>query len=210
MASTRSQGRVLPGETAAPVLETGDRRRLVLQAAADAFAEMGYQGTGLADICKGAGIAKPTVYHHFPSKAAILYELLHEYMAMLVAAAEAPERRQLEPPERLLELMKDMLGSLDTHPGQVRAFYENAVDFLPDPLRGTIKQQRLAYSQHVDHVLLAGQDAGVFHFEAVRMTRLNIFALCGWPYNWYHRGGDVTTDDIAANVWRLVMSGIRS
>jgi AcrR family transcriptional regulator len=210
MATTRSQPGASSGSAGPQGAENADRRSLILQAAANSFAEVGYQGTGLADICKGAGIAKPTVYHHFPSKAAILYELLHDYMALLTAAAEAPERRQLSPPDRLLELMRDMLGSLDTHRGQVRLFYDNAADVLPEPLRETIAEQRLAYSRHVEHVLLAGRDADVFAFDDARMTRLSIFALCGWPYNWYHPGGDVSTDDIALHAWNLVVSGIRA
>jgi len=208
MATTRSKPGASADSAGPQPSGTADRRSLILQAAASSFAEMGYQGTGLADICKGAGIAKPTVYHHFPSKAAILYELLHDYMALLLAAAEAPERRQLSPPDRLLELMKDMLGSLDTHRGQVRVFYDNAADGLPEPLRETIAEQRLAYSRHVEHVLLTGRDAEIFAFDDVRMTRLSVFALCGWPYNWYRPGGDVSTDDIALHAWNLVVSGI--
>jgi len=105
MATTRSKPGASADSAGPQPSGTADRRSLILQAAASSFAEMGYQGTGLADICKGAGIAKPTVYHHFPSKAAILYELLHDYMALLLAAAEAPERRQLSPPVRLLVLL---------------------------------------------------------------------------------------------------------
>lgn len=195
---------------AAVPLESQDRRGLILRAASDSFAELGYRGTSLNDICNGAGIAKPTLYHYFPSKAALLNELLGEYLGMLIAEAEDPERRQLPAPDRLFLLMKDMLTSMDTHRGQVRCFYENAMEFLPLSMGATISERRKYYSEKVEYVLLVGRDSGHFVFEDVRMTRLSIFALCGWPYNWYRPGGSVTTEKITEHVWNLLMSGIRA
>lgn len=162
------------------------------------------------DICKGAGIAKPTLYHYFASKAALLNEMLGDYLGTLIAAAEDPMRRQLAPPDRLFLLMKDMLTSLDTHRGQVRCFYENALDFLPSSMRSTIAERRQYYSEQVEYVLLLGRDSGHFVIEDVRMTRFSVFALCGWPYNWYRPGGPVTTEKITEHVWGLVMSGIKA
>ncbi|WP_162603357.1 TetR/AcrR family transcriptional regulator [Rhodococcus oxybenzonivorans] len=187
-----------------------DRRGLILRAASDSFAELGYQNTSLNAICDGAGIAKPTLYHYFPSKAALLNQLLGEYLEMLITASEDPERRQLPPSDRLFLLMKDMLTSLDTHRGQVRCFYENATEFLPSSMRARISERRQYYNEQIEYVLLVGRDSGDFVIPDVRMIRLSIFALCGWPYNWYRPGGSVTTEKITEHVWNLVMSGIKA
>jgi AcrR family transcriptional regulator len=55
-----------------PVLPLQSRRESLLQAATSLFAERGYATTSVDDIGAAAGIAGPSVYHHFASKADLL------------------------------------------------------------------------------------------------------------------------------------------
>lgn len=64
-----------PGRsTPVPVqrLLPASRREAAIVAAARLFAERGYQAVTMDDIGAAAGIAGPSLYHHFPSKSAIL------------------------------------------------------------------------------------------------------------------------------------------
>lgn len=186
-----------------------DRRSLVLNVAASLFAERGYYSSSMGDICEGSGIAKPTLYHYFPSKAAILFEILSDYIESLISAAELPERHTLTPPERLLAVMTDIVGSLDTHRGHVRSFYEH-VGLLPPDFRDRIAERRDHYALHVEAILVEGRESGDFSFEDARMARLGIFGMCGWTHTWYKPGGGMSTDEIARHLWRLTISGIGS
>ncbi|MET8268202.1 TetR/AcrR family transcriptional regulator [Micromonospora arida] len=56
-------------------------RRAVVGAAADLFAARGYAGTSLADVAVAAGVARPTVFAAFGSKAALLRQVLDEALA---------------------------------------------------------------------------------------------------------------------------------
>ena len=76
---------------------TGPRRReLILEAAQEAFAAQGYEATSVREICEAAGISKPVLYDHFPSKERLFAELLEKIsgdMTRLAAdamAADAP------------------------------------------------------------------------------------------------------------------------
>jgi AcrR family transcriptional regulator len=51
-------------------------RALVLAAAAELFAEHGYQGTSIAAIADRAGVSPETVYGHFGNKRSLLGELM--------------------------------------------------------------------------------------------------------------------------------------
>jgi AcrR family transcriptional regulator len=62
---------------------TDETRTRILEAAEKCFAEHGYEGTGVADICQLANLSKGAVYHHFASKHAIFMELLNRWLAGL-------------------------------------------------------------------------------------------------------------------------------
>lgn len=63
----------IAGVTAA---ETRDR---LLRAAADVFAERGYDGTRVADIAAAAGVSNGALYSHFTSKAELLVDALRTH-----------------------------------------------------------------------------------------------------------------------------------
>ncbi len=62
---------------------TDETRTRILEAAEKCFAEHGYEGTGVAEICKLADLSKGAVYHHFASKHAIFMELLNRWLSGL-------------------------------------------------------------------------------------------------------------------------------
>ncbi|TDD44158.1 TetR/AcrR family transcriptional regulator [Nonomuraea terrae] len=69
------------------------RERLLL-AAADAFAERGYDGTRVVDIAAAAGVSNGALYAHFGSKAELLVAALRTHGQRLLASllAADPER----------------------------------------------------------------------------------------------------------------------
>src|SRR5258707_15089139 len=67
-----SMGRIA-GVTAA---ETRER---LLRAAADVFAERGYDGTRVADIAVAAGVSNGAMYAHFASKADLMVDALRTH-----------------------------------------------------------------------------------------------------------------------------------
>jgi AcrR family transcriptional regulator len=56
----------------------------ILRTAEECFNRLGYEGTGVAEICRSAGISKGALYHHFASKQAIFVELFEAYMKGLI------------------------------------------------------------------------------------------------------------------------------
>jgi len=72
--------------------EPGARERMVL-AAADLFAEQGYDATTVAQIAERAGVTKSTFFRHFPDKRELLVagqEVLSRLLAEGIAEAPAP------------------------------------------------------------------------------------------------------------------------
>jgi AcrR family transcriptional regulator len=62
-----------------------ETRERLLRAAADVFAERGYDGTRVADIAAAAGVSNGALYAHFPSKADLLVDALRTHGPHLLA-----------------------------------------------------------------------------------------------------------------------------
>src|SRR3954470_7745417 len=75
------------------------RRDQILGTAAELFAQRGYHGVSVADLGAACGISGPALYKHFPSKQAMLAEMLVSISEELlsvgrqrVADADEPDR----------------------------------------------------------------------------------------------------------------------
>src|SRR5688572_16603177 len=66
-----------------------ERREKILREAARLFAESGYHGAAVSDICDALGVGKGVFYWYFPSKEAVFSELLQESLLQLRRAQEA-------------------------------------------------------------------------------------------------------------------------
>jgi AcrR family transcriptional regulator len=66
-----------------------ETRTRILDVAQDAFARYGYDATGVAEICRRAGVTKGGFYHHFPSKQDVFLEMLERWLEGLDRQLEA-------------------------------------------------------------------------------------------------------------------------
>ncbi|MGH3360150.1 MAG: TetR/AcrR family transcriptional regulator [Nocardioidaceae bacterium] len=64
------------------------RRAQLLGAALDVFVERGYHAASMDDIADEAGVSKPVLYQHFPSKLELYLALLDSSVDTIVAAVD--------------------------------------------------------------------------------------------------------------------------
>lgn len=116
-----------------PQQRSEESRAHILQAAAESFARYGYEATGVAEICRRAGLSKGAFYHHFPSKQAVFLELLERWLRGLEAQLEIIHKGDSAIPEQLLH-MADMAQSLFAQAGgQLPIFLEFWAQASRDP-----------------------------------------------------------------------------
>ncbi len=84
----------------------GARREQLLGAAARLMADRGYHGVSINDIGAAAGVSGPAVYKHFPSKQAILTELLVGISERLLAEGTVRADAAAGPDEALDALVR--------------------------------------------------------------------------------------------------------
>jgi len=74
-------------------LPADERRQQLLAVSCELFARTGFHDTSMDDIAEAAGVTKPVLYQHFPSKRALYGELLEDTgRRLLDRLAEATSR----------------------------------------------------------------------------------------------------------------------
>jgi AcrR family transcriptional regulator len=90
-----------------------DQRRIqLLDAASEVFASKGYHAAAMDDIAEAAGVSKPVLYQHFPSK-------LDLYLALLDQSCD-----------RLADVLEDALSSTDDNANRVNATVAAFFEFV--------------------------------------------------------------------------------
>lgn len=69
------------------------RRRQLLRVALEVFAAQGFHATSMDDVALAAGVTKPVLYQHFPSKRALHAELLEDVARDLTGRITAAAAR---------------------------------------------------------------------------------------------------------------------
>ena len=64
-------------------LSAPERRSQLLDVAGRLFAEQGFHGLSMEQLAEAAGVSKPVLYQHFPSKQRLYLALLHDAVAEL-------------------------------------------------------------------------------------------------------------------------------
>ena len=188
-------------------MSPAERRQQIITLAANLFDQGGYSSTTMDDIAREVGVAKPTLYHYFPSKDDILHAIHEEFIDLLIARHEAREGTGLRPEQLLLEAMADILELMETHRGHVRVFFEHHRE-LPAEARGPIRVKRDRYEQIVEGLIAEGMTLGVFRETDPHLATLATFGMCNWAYQWYRPGGSMRSREIAYQFWNYLVYGL--
>src|SRR3972149_6258631 len=82
-------GVLLAGAGGSREMEERTTRNRILEEAAGLFRYEGFNGASMQDLASVVGITKSTLYHHFPSKQALLAEIVELTVDRVTPALEA-------------------------------------------------------------------------------------------------------------------------
>lgn len=136
-------------------------RARILNAACDLFLNEGYEHTTVAQIREKSGVSNGTLFHHFPTKEAILD-------AMYTSAVEAVNRSYHEalstPPATLRDAIRSLVGViLDfavNEPDQARIIYELAPSGRDYLSREELDAERARLLEAIKKVMEPYRDSG--------------------------------------------------
>jgi len=182
-------------------------REEIIDAAVRLFNQNGYHATSMQDIARAVSIKKPSLYHHFESKEAILLEVLEESMNHLISEMEAVVASDGNCTTKLCK-------AIEVHAGTIAASPQRAAVFLRED-RGLGDQylevylaKRDRFEDQVRTIIRQGIAEGTFRETDVTITAHAIFGMVNWMTRWYRTEGRLSAQEISAMFVDLILKGL--
>ncbi|GAB2929629.1 TetR/AcrR family transcriptional regulator [Rhodococcus aerolatus] len=138
----------------------GTRREQLVDAASGLFRDRGYHAVSIADLGAAVGIAGPSVYRHFPSKAAVLVAICRRSAQRLEVAADEAVRGAPTPSAVVRALVGSYVGVLAGSPDLVVGFTADHTQLTPAERAELLEAQRAYVARWVDALRGTHPDLG--------------------------------------------------
>jgi TetR/AcrR family transcriptional regulator len=184
-----------------------DKRAAILRRAAELFAEKGYDRTSMTEIAAALGVSKALFYHYYPSKDALLFDIIRTHLNELVAVAEAAAaaRPALAPRSRFRSIIAAILGCYR----DADAEHKIQINHL-----GQLAEAEQAELKTLERRLVAVMASAVralrpeLEPELVKPVVMSIFGTLNWTYMWFREGGKLSREAYADLVTQMFADGI--
>nr|WP_321482666.1 TetR/AcrR family transcriptional regulator [uncultured Cohaesibacter sp.] len=187
-----------------------EKQHSLLLDAARVFATQGMEKASMSQIATAAGVSKSLLYHYYPSKDALIFEIVHSHLEELDQALTDANDLTLPPEERLEKLVQTVIeayrGADDQHKVQL-----NASQALSDEQRAEIvKVERrivkcFSNTLREIHPILDDPDRPL-----LMPVTMSLFGMMNWVYMWFKEDGPISREDYAHLATVLILEGVKA
>jgi AcrR family transcriptional regulator len=182
-------------------------RENILAAAVQMFAAYGYHAAPLRDIARIAGIQAASIYYHYPSKQAILVEIMETYMRRLNEALEHILHTYDDPLQRLREAIASHIR-LHTTYKQEFFIIDTEIRALEGENRAYILSLRDTYDLLIQQILREGIERGIFRRTDVKIASYAIIAMCTEVATWFRSDGRLSVQQVVEIYRQILIQGL--
>jgi AcrR family transcriptional regulator len=185
-----------------------DRRADILRRSADLFARQGVSSTTVRQIGEVVGVLSGSLYHYFPSKDAIVQEIIVSYLENLLARYREVTEKDQEPREQLHGLVHVSLQIAEAQPSAT-TIYQNELSYLRGlPAYETVKNLSAEVQQIWLQTVELGQAQGTFRTDIDPKVFYRFIRDAVWlSVKWYRSEGTYTVEQLAADCTSIFLDG---
>ncbi|QNG17477.1 TetR/AcrR family transcriptional regulator [Rhodococcus triatomae] len=184
------------------------RRECILEASARLFASKGVAATSMREIAESVGVRPGALYHYFPSKDAIVNELITGYLEQLQAEYESMAGAELDPRSRLRAIVDVSLRTAQDSPYATQIFQNELANLreLAEYRRAKLLSDRV--QQVWIDAIEEGRSQGVFRTDIPTKVFHRFIRDAVWLSIKWHRSDDpYSIDDLADDCLAVFLDG---
>jgi AcrR family transcriptional regulator len=183
-----------------------EQREAILAQAARLFAQRGFPATSMNQVAEACGLSKPTLYHYYRDKYALLVSIAEGHVAKLEGLVSDVAATGLPAEERLRELIRRFVQEY-AHAQDAHRVLTEDVRFLvaEDRERVLEKERRLVegFAQLLGQMRPEVGAAGL----GKPLTML-LFGMINWMFTWLRPDGALDHEAMAPIVADLFLGGV--
>lgn len=183
--------------TAPPGSDFDDKRRRILAAAAEVFAERGFVAGTTKDIAARVGLSQPAIYHYVGSKEDLLHEIALGIDQTMRGVLKASGNRE-DSRAHLAEIVTRFTEAVVESQVPYTVYYKE-LHQLPQELRRQIAEDERLFVSHITEVVRALQASADLPSDAPPwVVAQGIVGMISWTHRWFRSSGPLKADQIAA------------
>jgi AcrR family transcriptional regulator len=169
---------------------------LSLSAALAAFVEQGYHGTSVREIAGRAGLSVPGLYHHYPSKQAMLVGLMSAAMDELLARSRQAEAAAGTSPQARFDAVVRSLLLFHMHRRDQAFLGSTEIRSLEPANRADYVGRRDEQQRMLDAIVAAGIESGDFDLRHAGDASRAVTSMCVGVAGWYRPDGPLNPAEL--------------
>ena len=181
----------------------------ILRAATHLFASKGFEGTSVRDIAEKVGLSVPGMFHYFPSKEEILYEIMTVFMDNAYRKIMEVYSADIDPTEKLSEICKFYVEQYAGHKHQLTILISERKSLIPEHRQICIRKER-EYVKALTN--LFKELTKRKRLKAINHSILAFifFGMVHWTYQWYNpkAKGGIGPNELGRIMSEVFLKGI--
>jgi len=183
-----------------------DQREMILDHAAQLFANRGYSATSMNQVAEACGFSKALLYHYYRDKYSLLVSIAENHVSRLEDLVADVEGQKLPPEAKLRELIRrfveEYAGAKHAH----RVLTED-VKFMEDADRQRVLEtQRTVVNGFARAVIELRPD--LKKASIAKPLTMLLFGMINWMFIWMRPDGELDYDAMAPVVADLFLGGL--
>lgn len=186
-----------------------DKKQMIKNAARELFFRFGFAKTGMADIARVSGLAKPTLYYYYASKEEIFNEILLAEAQQFIARAEAKLAADQQPDVLIAAFLRTIYQDLKDYAAETDQVPELLCKDYPHG-QPIVARINLLFLEKVRPWLRAGKDDGLFNFDDEEATLAAIVCMIQFlNLDWMRQVPESLRDQIMEHVIQIILFGLK-
>jgi len=184
------------------------RKDQITRIATNKFREKGYRAVSMRELADHVGIEAASFYNHFDSKESILKEICFRMADEFFKGINEALLEENKIDRMLQHAIRSHIKVITENTDASAVFFHDW-RYLSEPYLGEFREMRRQYENIFRKILREGMAKKIFEKQDETFIVLTIFSSLNWVYEWYDPKGKFTAGQIADNLAKLILDGIR-
>ena len=183
-----------------------ETKEKIYRTASKMFLEQGYDNTPMSHIAKELGLSKAGLYHHYPSKESLLFDII-DYLNEKNFVPVYEEAVKISDPEKRLMFFLRRFTEMMTIDASSRIAVHEARKLKPHHFKKVKKNWQMAYGLLKD-AISEMQASGKAKEINSSFAAFAAIGMCSWTFYWFDYSRNDAPEELVETFLEIFLRGL--